>query len=152
MPDEQIIYLDPNDELTTVRAKLEEIRARRITLVVPQQTQLRSSVSWRLLHARARELGKDVLVICPDRQVQAVAKAAGFRVNQSKGSQPGRTRVPPSQNPRSVTERREAQRQRQISNRGSTGSQVTQRRQPPVPAPEELPTETRPSRNMWVPQ
>jgi hypothetical protein len=36
----------------------------------------------RLLHARARELGKEIQVISPDRQVRAVAKAAGFRVSQ----------------------------------------------------------------------
>src|SRR5579864_4580398 len=142
MPDEQIIYLDPNDELTTVREKIEEIRARRITMVVPQQTQLRSNVGWRLLHARARELGKEVQVISPDRQVRAVAKAAGFRVSQpQEGSSTGRTRVPPPQNPRSVVERREAQRQRQLFNRGPADSQVTRRREPtappPLPAPEE---------------
>lgn len=153
MPEEQIIYLDPNDELTTVREKIEDIRARRITMVVPQQTQLRSNVGWRLLHARARELGKDVQVISPDRQVRAVAKAAGFRVSQSpEGSSSGRTRVPPSQNPRNVAERKGMQRQRQLFNRGVTGSQVTRRREPTVPAPEELPTEILPPRNTWIQQ
>ncbi len=159
MPDEQIIYLDPNDELTAVRAKIEEIRARRITMVVPQQTALRSTVGWRLLHARARELGKDVQVISPDRQVRALAKAAGFRVSQSaegSSSSSGRTRVPPAQNPRSVAERKGMQRQRQLFSRGSSGSQVTQRREPTVPpslpVPDELPTETRPSRNTWIQQ
>src|SRR5579863_1855348 len=157
MPDEQIIYLDPNDELTTVREKIEEIRARRITMVVPQQTQLRSNVGWRLLHARARELGKDVQVISPDRQVRAVAKAAGFRVSQPpEGSPGGRTRIPPSQNPRNVVERKGMQRQRQLFNRGSAGSQVTRRREPtappPLPVPEELPTEIRPPLNTWIQQ
>src|SRR5690242_8185475 len=157
MPDEQIIYLDPNDELSTVREKIEEIGARRITMVVPQQTQLRSNVGWRLLHARARELGKDVQVISPDRQVRAVAKAAGFRVSQSpEGSSSGRTRVPPSQNPRSVAERRGIQRQRQLFHRGASGSQAMRRREPtvppPLPVPEDLPTETRPSRNTWIQQ
>lgn len=159
MPDEQIIYLDPNDELTAVREKIEEIRARRITMVVPQQTQLRSNVGWRLLHARARELGKDVQVISPDRQVRAVAKAAGFRVSQPpEGSSGGRTRVPPSQNPRNVAERRGMQRQRQLFNRGATGSQEVRRREPtvppplPVPEPEDVPTETLPPRNTWAQQ
>ena len=86
MPDEQIIYLDPNDELTRVRERIEEIPARHIILVVPQQTQLRSHVGWRLLHARSRELSKDVLVISTDRQIRAVAKAAGFKVADSQES------------------------------------------------------------------
>src|SRR5260370_19149879 len=82
MSEEQVIYLDTKDELTSVREKIEEVQARRITLLVPQQTQLRSNVGWRLLHARARELGKEIQVISPDRQVRAVAKAAVFRVTQ----------------------------------------------------------------------
>ncbi len=86
MSDEQIIYLDPDDELTKVRERLEGIRARRVVLIVPQQTQLRSHVGWRLLHARTREMGKEALVISADRQIRAVAKAAGFRVAESPDS------------------------------------------------------------------
>jgi hypothetical protein len=101
MTDEQIIYLGPEEELTSVRERLERANAGRIILVIPPQTQLRSHVGWRLLHSRMRELGKDVLVISSDRQVRAVAKAAGFRVADSQespvsgrsrpGSRPGRT-------------------------------------------------------------
>lgn len=153
MPDEQIIYLDPNDELTRVREKIEEVPARRIIMVVPQQTQLRSNVGWRLLHARARELGKEVQVISPDRQVRAVAKAAGFRTSQpQEGSSTGRTRVPPSQNPRSTTERRGIQRQRGPVNRGPVDSRSLRQRAPlppPPPVIEELPTDTRPPQSTW---
>src|SRR6266700_2258311 len=75
MADEQIIYLSPEEELTNVRERLERIPTRRIILVVPTQTQLRSHVSWRLLYARARELNKEVLVISSDRQIRSVVKA-----------------------------------------------------------------------------
>lgn len=153
MPEEQIIYLDPNDELTRVREKIEEVPARRIVMVVPQQTQLRSNVGWRLLHARARELGKEIQVISPDRQVRAVAKAAGFRTSQpQEGSSTGRTRVPLSQNPRGITERRGIQRQRGPVNRGPVDSRPMRQREPlppPPPAIEELPTETHPPRSTW---
>jgi tetratricopeptide (TPR) repeat protein/transcriptional regulator with XRE-family HTH domain len=81
--DEQIIYLSPEEELTNVRERLERTPARHIILVIPSQTQLRSHVSWRLLHSRTRELDKDVLVISPDRQIRSVAKTAGFRVVDS---------------------------------------------------------------------
>ena len=101
MADEQIIYLSPEEELTNVRERLERIPTRRIILVVPTQTQLRSHVSWRLLHARARELNKEVLVISTDRQIRSVVKAVGFKVADSlesppssrprPGSRPGRT-------------------------------------------------------------
>ncbi len=86
MADEQIIYLSPEEELTNVRERLEHAQARHIILVIPPQTQLRSHVGWRLLRSRARELGKDVLVISSDRQIRSVVKAAGFRVADSQES------------------------------------------------------------------
>lgn len=101
MVDEQIIYLSPEEDLTSVRERLERIPSRRIILVVPRQTQLRSHLSWRLLYTRARELLKDILVVSDDRQIRSVAKVAGFRVADSlespsssktrPGSRPGRT-------------------------------------------------------------
>ncbi len=86
MADEQIILLSQEEELTSVRERLEKAQARRIKLVLPMQTQMRSLVSWRLLHSRARELGKEILVISPESQIRAVAKAAGFQVAESQGS------------------------------------------------------------------
>src|SRR5207248_4784542 len=95
MADEQIIYLSPEEELTNVRERLEKIPSKRIILVIPAQTQLRSHVSWRLLHARARELNKDILIISSDRQIRSVVKAAGFKVADSLESQPSsRSRMP----------------------------------------------------------
>ncbi len=88
MAKEQIIYVGPEEELTNVRERLEHIQASPIMLVIPPQTQLRSHVGWRLLRSRVRELGQDVLVISSDRQIRAVAKAAGFRVADSLESPP----------------------------------------------------------------
>jgi hypothetical protein len=84
MTNEQIIYLGPEEELTSVRERLEGAQAERIMLVIPPQTQLRSHLGWRLLHSRMRELGKDVLVISSDRQIRTVAQNAGFRVADAK--------------------------------------------------------------------
>src|SRR5712692_8232992 len=86
MADEQIILLSQEEELTSVRERLVKTKARRIKLVLPMQTQLRSHVSWKLLHARAREMGKEILVISPEKQIRAVAKEAGFQVAESQGS------------------------------------------------------------------
>ncbi len=96
MSDEQIIYLSPEEELTTVRERLANTQAKRITLVIPSTTQLRSHVGWRLLHSRARELDKDVLVISSDRQIRAVVKAAGFKVADSLESTPTSSSRPTS--------------------------------------------------------
>ena len=77
MAKEKIIYLGPEEELTNVRERLENTKAGYIILIIPPQTQLRSHVGWRLLRSRVRELGQDVLIISSDRQIRAVAKAAG---------------------------------------------------------------------------
>ena len=42
MSDEQMIYIDPEDDLTNVRSRLEGVESRYVTLVIPAQTQLRS--------------------------------------------------------------------------------------------------------------
>ncbi len=97
----QVIYLSPEEELTNVWERLERIPTQRISLVVPAQTQMRSHVTWRLLHARARELNKEILVISSNRQIRSAVKAVGFKVADSletppssrprPGSRPGRT-------------------------------------------------------------
>ncbi|WP_338253680.1 baseplate J/gp47 family protein [Dictyobacter halimunensis] len=93
MSDEQTIYISPEDDLTTVRERLEQLQTRKVTLVVPAQTQLRSHVAWKLLYARARELGKDVLIVSSDPQVRSVAHAVKFTVAHSlESSQQGRSR------------------------------------------------------------
>lgn len=83
MNDEQTIYISPEDDLTTVRERLEQVQSRNVTLVVPAQTQLRSHVAWKLLNARARKLGKEVLVVSSDPQVRSVAHAVKFTVAHS---------------------------------------------------------------------
>jgi len=88
MSDEQTIYISPEDDLTTVRERLEQIPARRLTMVIPPQTQLRSYVAWKLLHARARELSKEVVIVSSDPQVRSVAHAVKFKVAHSLESSP----------------------------------------------------------------
>ena len=93
MSDEQVIYIDPEDDLTNVRERLERLPNRKVTLVIPAQTQLRSHVAWKLLHSRARELGKDIFIISSDPQIRSVAQAVKFRVaNSLESAQEGRSR------------------------------------------------------------
>ena len=83
MSDERTIYISPEDDLTTVRERLEQLQSKRVTLVIPVQTQLRSHVAWKLLYARTRELGKEVLIVSSDPQVRSVAHAVKFKVAHS---------------------------------------------------------------------
>lgn len=100
MTDEQMIYISPEDDLTSVRERLEGISTKRVTLVIPAHTQLRSHVAWKLLHARAREMGKDVLIISSDPQIRSVAQAVKFKVAHSlESSLIGRSRSTGSSRP-----------------------------------------------------
>ncbi len=131
MTDEKIIYLGPEEELTSVRERLEKIDAGRIMLVIPPQTQLRSHVGWRLLHSRMRELGKDVLVISSDRQIRAVAKAAGFRVADSQESPPSARTRPSSHPSRSGIGGRTSPRSRNLPGKGSPENRAQRPHQQP---------------------
>lgn len=88
MSDGQTIYIGPEDDLTSVRERLQRVDSRHVTMVIPAQTQLRSHVAWKLLHARAREMGKDVVIVSSDPQVRSVAQAVKFKVAQSLEAQP----------------------------------------------------------------
>ncbi|WP_220193350.1 baseplate J/gp47 family protein [Ktedonospora formicarum] len=88
----QTIYIGPEDDLTSVRERLQNVESRHVTLVIPAQTQLRSHVAWKLLHARAREMGKDVLIVSSDPQVRSVAQAVKFKVAQSLEAPPSKPR------------------------------------------------------------
>ena len=123
MADEQIIYLSPEEELTNVRERLERLPSKRIVLIIPQQTQLRSLVGWRLLHSRARELGKDILIISSDRQIRSVVKAAGFRVADSLASTPSSSKSrPDSRSGRTNTGGKSTPHLRGTTNRGPTNA------------------------------
>jgi hypothetical protein len=102
MSDEQTIYISPDDDLTSVRERLEQLPSRRITLVIPSQTQLRSHVAWNLLHKRARELGKKVLIVSSDPQIRSVAQAVNFDVARSLESPSASRSRPPSRPGRNV--------------------------------------------------
>ena len=86
MADEQLIYLDPNDDLNRVTERLEETTKQRVVIIVPQQTHLRSNVLWRVLSARANAMGREVIIVSADRQVRSLARIAGFRVADNQDS------------------------------------------------------------------
>lgn len=99
MSDEKTtIYIGPEEDLTSVRERLEKLTAHYITLVIPTETQLRSHVAWKLLRARVRELGKEVQIVSDSAQVRSVAKDVNFKVASSLEAPPtGKSR--PSSRP-----------------------------------------------------
>jgi hypothetical protein len=81
--DEQILYIDPEDNLTIIRERLEHTSARHVALVIPPQTQLRGHVVWRLLYRYVQEMGKKVTIVSSDPQIRAIAQSAQFKVVSS---------------------------------------------------------------------
>ncbi len=91
MSDEKTtIYISPEEDLTSVRERLEKIPAHYITLVIPMETQLSSHVAWKLLRARVRELGKEVQIVSDSAQVRSVARDVNFKVASSLEASPTR--------------------------------------------------------------
>ena len=86
MTEDKPIYISAEDDITTVRERLSTTPSRYVTLIIPEQSQLRSLTAWRILHKSARELGKEVSVISTDPLVRSVAKEANFSVAQSPTS------------------------------------------------------------------
>ena len=100
MSDEKTtIYISPEEDLTSVRERLEKIPAHYITLVIPMETQLRSHVAWKLLRARVRELGKEVQIVSDSAQVRSVARDVNFKVASSLEASPTGKSRPPSSRP-----------------------------------------------------
>jgi hypothetical protein len=100
MSDEKTtIYISPEEDLTSVRERLEKIPAHYITLVIPTETQLRSHVAWKLLRARVRELGKEVQIVSDSAQVRSVARDVNFKVASSLEASPTGKSRPPSSRP-----------------------------------------------------
>lgn len=86
MTEDKPIYISAEDDITTVRERLSTTPSRYVTLIIPEQSQLRSLTAWRILHKSARELGKEVSVISTDPLVRSVAKEANFSVAPSPTS------------------------------------------------------------------
>ena len=80
IPDRQVLYIAPEEDLTAIRERLAQATSHNIALVIPPQTNLRSHVAWRLLQRSAQALGKDVSIISSDTHIRAIARSVQFKV------------------------------------------------------------------------
>ena len=88
MTNEEIMYLGPEEEMVNVYERLKNTQARSIILVIQPHTQLSHQTEWRALHNDVQKRDQDVLIICSDQRIRAVARSAGFRVAESLESAP----------------------------------------------------------------
>lgn len=88
------VYVDLDDEITSIIDKAESTKAAIVALVLPKRTAvLQSIVNMRLLERAARKADKSVVLITSDPVVLSLAGVAGLRVAKNLQSKPY---IPPS--------------------------------------------------------
>ncbi len=78
---EQIIYLDPTDDILSIRDRLNLAAARRVLLVLPPYSNvLRSRVDLRLVQRQAEQLQLEVALVTRDGELRREAREVGLPV------------------------------------------------------------------------
>ncbi|MBI4491245.1 MAG: baseplate J/gp47 family protein [Chloroflexi bacterium] len=81
---QELIFLDPDDDLATVRAKLESTAADEIYLVIPRNASiLRIPLEFRILGRLASELSSETIIVSQDSHRRYLAHQEGFRTKSS---------------------------------------------------------------------
>jgi len=76
---ETIIEVDPDDDLTSVRSKLESSRLPRAVIIAPPNAKtLRQGIEFRVLRRLQRELGLDIVIVSSDMNRRGLARENGF--------------------------------------------------------------------------
>lgn len=86
---EKIIYLEPDDEITTVIDKIRKATRDKVTLVVPKAaTILQSIVNLKLLKKEAHKLGKKISIVTSDDTGRNLASQVGLTVYRDVAKRP----------------------------------------------------------------
>ena len=84
---QELIFLDTDDDLGTVRAKLESSPAEEVFLVVPRGAgTLRTPLEYRILARMAHELSTDVTIVSTEGTRRQLARQEGLRTRRGYGS------------------------------------------------------------------
>ena len=83
---QELIFLDADDDLATIRAKLESSPADEIFLVVPRRAaSLRTPLEFRILARLAHELSSDLTIVSTDGRRRNIAHQEGLRTRRGYG-------------------------------------------------------------------
>jgi hypothetical protein len=89
-----IVYLDPEDEITTAAMRIRQAPDRRVALVVPFGSRVATSrINFRLLAREAMRDGRRLDIVAPDASARALAASAGIPVFGSVGEYEGALEV-----------------------------------------------------------
>ncbi len=81
-----IIYLDPDDEITTAAARIRQATDPRVAIVIPFGSRVATSrINFRLLAREAMANGRRLDIVAPDASARALAASAGLPVFGSVG-------------------------------------------------------------------
>ncbi len=81
---QEVIFLDPDDDLGTVRAKLESTAADEVYLVIPKRSSiLRSPLEFRILARLTHELSSETIIVTSDGGRRSLARQEGLRTKRS---------------------------------------------------------------------
>ncbi len=79
-----VVYIDVDDEITSVAARLRRLPDTRVALVVPPGSRVATSrINFRLLAREAAGSGRALAIVTPDVAVRALAGAAGLETHGS---------------------------------------------------------------------
>ncbi|GIW10899.1 MAG: hypothetical protein KatS3mg061_1956 [Dehalococcoidia bacterium] len=79
-----VISMDPDDDIGSLREKLDQAESRRVVLVVPRRAALlRNPVRLKLLRRYARQVAREVAIVSEDGEIRRLARAEGFHVASS---------------------------------------------------------------------
>jgi len=97
---EEILYLEPDEEITSVIDKLKKVKAQSIGLVVPREaTLLQSVINLRLLSKEAHFLNKEIAIVTADKIGRNLANQVGLTVYGSLKDETPLFRAKESLNP-----------------------------------------------------
>lgn len=93
-PGKDVVYLDLDDEITSIIDKVESAKEKVVALVLPKRAAvLQSIVNMRLLKRAADQADKNVVLISSETALSPLAGAAGLHIAKNLQSKP---HIPPS--------------------------------------------------------
>jgi hypothetical protein len=81
---QELVFLDADDDLSTIRSKLEASTAEEIYLVIPNRSPiLKTPLEFRMLARIANEVSSETVLVSGDSNRRRLANQEGFRTRQS---------------------------------------------------------------------
>src|ERR671935_2241753 len=81
---QELVFLDADDDLGTIRSKLESSSAEEIYVVIPKRSSvLRTPLEFRILARIANEMSSETVLVSEDGARRRLARQEGFRTRRS---------------------------------------------------------------------